>query len=543
MIRTTLTNMLAAGAVTTVTAQISPTGRDLELPFRPNILVISCEDISPYLACYGDSTVRTPNIDRLAGEGVVFNNCFDVSGVSAPSRFSLITGMYGSSCGAGNMRTSQKDLPDGIPPYEAVPPPQVKCISEYLRIAGYYCTNNEKTDYQFTAPMAAWDECNPSAHWRNRPSAMPFFSIFNSMTTHESMIWTFGNDPLAVDPLTVPLPPYYPEDPVVRGDVARMYTNIAVMDREAGELLGQLEKAGLTDSTIIIFYSDNGGPLPRQKREIYDQGTHVPLIIRFPNKIFAGTRINDLVSFVDIPATILSLAGITLPGYMQGRAFWGKQTGESRIYVFAARDRMDERYDFVRSVRDSQFRYIRNFRPDLPMMQDISFRNSTMPLMKRLLQLHEQGRLDSIQELWFRKTKPEEELYDLKNDPFEIHNLAQQSGYMAVKERLSAALDLWMQEIRDNGFMTEKKLVWSMWPGGIQPVTEEPLIIEKDHWIEISCITEGASVVYQVNHKGYTGNHWYLYKGPFKIARGDTLSAKAHRIGFKESARAEYVFQ
>jgi hypothetical protein len=176
------------------------------------------------------------------------------------------------------------------------------------------------------------------------------------------------------------------------------------------------------------------------------------------------------------------------------------------------------------------------------MMQNISFRNENMPLMKRLLQLHEQGRLDSIQELWFRKTKPTEELYDLKNDPFEIHNLAQQSGYKAVIERLSAELDRWMQEIHDNGFMTEKKLVWSMWPGGIQPVTGKPMIINKDHWIEISCITEGASVVYQVNHKGYAGNHWYLYKGPIKIESGDTLSAIAHRIGFKASARTESVY-
>jgi N-sulfoglucosamine sulfohydrolase len=535
--------MLAAGAVTTVTAQVCPTDRDLKLSFRPNILVISCEDISPYLACYGDSTVRTPSIDRLAREGVVFNNCFDVSGVSAPSRFSLITGMYGSSCGAGNMRTSQKDLPDGIPPYEAVPPPEVKCISEYMRMAGYYCTNNEKTDYQFTEPKSAWDECNSSAHWRNRPPGMRFFSIFNSMTTHESMIWTFGNDPLAVDPSSVPLPPYYPDDPVIRRDVARMYTNIAVMDREAGELLEQLEKAGLIDSTIIIFYSDNGGPLPRQKREIYDQGTHVPLIIRFPDKKYAGTRISDLVSFVDIPATILSLAGVTLPVYMQGQPFWGKQTAEPRNYVFAARDRMDERYDFVRSVRDSQFRYIRNFRPDLPMMQNISFRNSAMPLMKRLLQLHEQGRLDSIQELWFRKTKPAEELYDLKNDPFEIHNLAQQSGYWAVKEQLSAEIDRWMREIPDNGFITEKEMVWSMWPGGVQPVTATPRVTVKDHGIEISCITEGASVIYQVNHEGYTENHWYLYKGSFKIAAGDTLSVVAHRIGFKESTIAEFVYK
>jgi hypothetical protein len=185
------THTLAAGALTHVAAQGNEPDREMRLPFRPNILVITCEDISPRLSCYGDSTVHTPVIDRLAREGVVFSQCHDISGVCAPSRFALITGMYPSSCGAGNMRTSQKNLPDGIPPYEAVPPPEVKCVSEYFRRAGYYCTNNEKTDYQFRVPLSAWDECSNTAHWDHRPAGMPFFSIFNIMSTHESMIWTF----------------------------------------------------------------------------------------------------------------------------------------------------------------------------------------------------------------------------------------------------------------------------------------------------------------------------------------------------------------
>jgi arylsulfatase A-like enzyme len=320
-----------------------------------------------------------------------------------------------------------------------------------------------------------------------------------------------------------------------------MYTNIAIMDREVGEFLSRLEKEGLTDSTIIIFYSDNGGPLPRQKREIYDQGTHVPLIIRFPGGIHAGTRINDLVSFVDIPATLLSMAGIPIPDYMDGRAFWGHQTAPPRNYVFAARDRMDECYDFVRSVRDSQYRYIRNFRPEWPMMQDISFRNNSMPLMKRLLEMHQQGALDSIQELWFRKTKPEEELYDLHADPNEIHNLALRSEYQAVKEILSRQLDQWMNETGDKGSLPEKELVWSMWPGGVQPVTEAPQTVQKRNSVEIRCKTRGASIVYQINHGGLNDGHWFLYSGPIIVSKGDTITATAHRIGYQASAKSEYI--
>jgi len=256
---------------------------------RPNILWLTCEDISPTLSFYGDSTAHTPNLDRLASESLVFTRAFAVVGVCAPSRSSIITGMYPASIGTRNMRTGTdamgwgnrkydnkkvaKDI-NGEPvrQYSAVIPDFVKCFTEYLRVSGYYCTNNVKTDYQFAAPLTAWDDNSINATWENCPMGKPFFSVFNHEVTHESKMWINKKLPQTVFPSSVPLPPYFPEDSVVRQDVARNYSNIELLDKQIGEKLDKLKKSGLYDKTIIFFFSDHGGPLPRGKREIYDSG-------------------------------------------------------------------------------------------------------------------------------------------------------------------------------------------------------------------------------------------------------------------------------
>jgi arylsulfatase A-like enzyme len=333
-----------------------------ELGFRPNILCLVAEDISPLLGAYGDPAAYTPNLDKLAEDGIMYTNVYSVSGVCAPSRAALITGMYPTSFGANNMRTNRRDLPElkGCPPYEATPGPEVKCYTEFLRAAGYYTTNNDKEDYQFEAPGTAWDESSRFAHWRNRPEGMPFFSIFNFLRSHESQIWNWLEEPKSVKPEDVPVPPIYPDNEVVRKDLATLYTNITIMDMEVGDVIEQLEEDGLMDSTIIIFYSDHGGPMPRGKREILDSGLKVPMIIRLPNSMRAGSLDDQLISFVDIPATILSLAGVEIPEYMHGQAFMGDQQAEPREYIYAARDRMDGQTDCRRAVKDKKYKYIRN---------------------------------------------------------------------------------------------------------------------------------------------------------------------------------------
>lgn len=529
-------------AIGGIVASCAPAGQDASvIDDRYNILLVTVEDISPMLGCYGDPVAKTPVLDQLARDGVIFTNVFATVGVCAPARAALITGMYASSIGANHMRTNRRSLPNGIPPYEAVPPPEVKCYTEFLRAAGYYCTNNEKTDYQFRPPITAWDENGRNAHWRNRPEGMPFFSIFNIMTSHESQVWDRANDPVVIHPDDVVVPPYYPDNPVVRRDIARVYSNNTIMDREVGEIITQLKEDGLYDNTIIVFYSDHGGPLPRQKREIYDSGLHVPFIIRFPDNAHAGSVVDELISFVDIPPTMLSLAGIEPPAYMQGQAFWGDYREEPRDYIFAARDRKDSEYDIRRAVRDQQYKYIRNYRPEVSCYQDIEFRLN-IPMMQEMLRLRAAGELNENQLYWFRQTKQPEELYDLEQDPHELNDLARDPAYADVLSRMRVVHEQWMEEIDDKGLMTEKELVWSMWPDGIQPETALPYLVPAGKKTGLRSDTEGASIAYMVN-KNTPEPHkrWLLYHEPIAVAPGDTITAVAIRIGYKQSDEESIV--
>lgn len=507
---------------------------------KPNILWLIAEDISPYLAYFGDSTIKTPNLDRLAREGIIYKNVFDVSGVCAPSRSCLITGMYPTCIGTNNMRTLKTYPQAGIPDYSVVLPPEVKMFSELMRINGYYCTNNSKQDYQFVAPLSGWNESSGKAHWRNRPTGMPFFSVFTFNVTHESQIWEKKNDPLLVDPARVPVPPYYPDSPVIRQDLARMYSNIIEMDIQVGEKLKQLEDDRLLDNTIIIWFSDNGGPLPRGKREIYDTGLHIPMIIRFPDKRLAATVNEDLISFVDFAPTTLSLAGIKIPDYMQGVAFAGIEKGKPRKYIYAARDRMDSEYDMVRAVRDNRFKYIKNFQPEKPYMQNIAYRKQ-MGIMNELFRYEKEGKLNKVQSLWFRKSKAPEELYDTEADPYEFHNLASDPKHLRKLNELRSELADWMKRVDDKGFIPEKEWVERMWPGLIQPVTAQPEFHIQSGVFLIKSETRGASISYQVVKKGQTPDKkaWKVYQHPIKINENEKIIAVAERIGFKSSIITE----
>lgn len=516
---------------------------------RYNIVCLVAEDISPFLGCYGDKVAYTPNLDKLASEGVMYTHMYSVAGVCAPSRNALITGMYPSSIGGNNMRTNNAhhvmNVPDSlqIPPYECTPPPEVKCYTEFLRTAGYYCINNEKEDYQFVAPKSAWDESSRYAHWRNRPDKeMPFFAIFNFMRSHESQINNWIGEPLVVHPDSVVVPPIYPDTEKIRLDIAQMHTNNTIMDREVGEIIDQLKKDGLLDKTIIIFYSDHGGPLPRGKREVLETGTRVPFIVRFPDQKRAGEVVDELCSFVDIPPTLLSLADVEIPGYMQGQAFLGNQKSAPRTYVYAARDRMDEWFDCRRSVRDQRYRYIRNYRPDIGAYLDIQYRKQ-LNTMKELLAAEENNLLNDDQKYWFRKTKAEEELYDVENDPYELNNLLGNPEHEKALNRLRKAHLEWVNSIDDKGvkYRTEKALLGSMWPNGIQPITSAPVFHQRDSYLEITSSTPGASIVYQINGEGYHHKHWFLYNDVITVQKGQQISAIAHRIGYKESSTAYWL--
>ena len=348
--------------VTAARAEVPAIQAAAALTSRPNIVWISNEDMSPRLGVYGDKLARTPVLDRLARESIRYTNVFATAPVCAPSRAAIITGMYQTTLGAQHMRTTEDRVPELPGPYLAVPPFYVKAFPEYLRAAGYYTTNRAKTDYQFGVPFTIWDDVGRTAHWRNRPDkSRPFFSVFNLEVTHESQIFPSSparkGKPLVTNPAAIDVPPYYPDTPAVREELARMYDNIADMDGQVGEILKQLEDDGLAENTIVFYWSDHGDGVPRAKRSLYDSGLRVPLMIRWPkglgSTVTPGSVRDELVSFVDLAPTVLALAGVDIPAHLPGRVLVGPKAGAAPELVFAARDRMDTEYDMMRSARDA----------------------------------------------------------------------------------------------------------------------------------------------------------------------------------------------
>ncbi|MHC5058955.1 MAG: sulfatase-like hydrolase/transferase [Planctomycetota bacterium] len=525
---------------------------------RPNILWVSFEDTNPFYGCYGDEVARTPNLDRLASEGCLWTNAFSTAGVCAPARSAVITGMYPTSIGTHHMRTTHQNraTPEMPTPYSAVVPHYVKCFTEYLRAAGYYCTNNAKTDYQFDPPVTAWDELSKNAHWRNRPDPeQPFFAVFNPTRTHESGMWEKNTVEPTFDPAAIKLPPYFPDTPKARKAMAKMYTHIEESDRELGRLLAELEADGLAGNTVVMHWSDHG-PLPRGKRWPYDSGIRIPMIVRWPGGLEPGKVTDALVSTVDLGPTVLSLAGVDVPAHMQGRAFLGGQAKPEREYVFASRDRHDEAYDMVRAARDRRFKYMRNFRPDLPYLLWIPYRNKH-PIVQEMWRLHMAGELEGAQDIMFRPRLPEE-LYDTQSDPYEIANLAGDPAYSGDLARMRAALDEWRDEVGDMGDIAESEMVRAWYPGGERPRTAAPVFapicdsdpgretseggtFEAPVLLQLHSATQGASIAYTLD--AGDDARWLLYTTPVELPPGETtLRAKAIRIGYLESEERAATF-
>jgi len=524
-------------------------------PRRPNILWVSFEDTNPFYGCYGDPVARTPNVDRLAAEGCRWPRAFSTAGVCAPARSAVITGMYPTAIGTHHMRTTHVNphTPEMPTPYDAVVPHYVKCFSEYLRAAGYYCTNNVKTDYQFAAPRTAWDECSTTAHWRDRGDAdQPFFAVFNPTVTHESGMWAEKCPEPTFDPADMIVPPIFPDTAEVRLALARMYTNIETADRFLGERLAELEADGLADNTIVMHWSDHG-PLPRGKRWPYDSGIRIPMIIRWPGRLDGGTVSDRLVSTIDLGPTVLSAAGLPIPAHMQGRAFLGEREAAPREYIYAARDRHDTAYDMVRAVRDRRFKYMRNYRPDISGAPWIVYLNRH-PIMQALWRLHRAGELNEAQSLLFNRPRPIEELYDTDADPWETRNLAGDPHYAAHLDRLRGALDGWRRDVGDLGEIPESEMVRRWYPDGRQPQTAAPLAIaldDTDHrgfepidgeavlaagaLLQLHSATQGASIAWRTDD-GDDPPGWHLYTEPLRLRRGTTtVRARAIRIGYAES--------
>jgi len=501
----------------------------------PNILWLVAEDLGSYLPSFGDSTIATPHLSKLAEEGVRYTHVFSPAGVCAPSRAAIATGMYPTSIGANHMRTHSYTEVTGLPKYEAIPPPEVRMLSEQLRMAGYYCTNNAKNDYQFKAPVTAWDENGREAHWRNRPDLkQPFYSVFNFGVTHESGLFEpYEREELIPKNIDFPIPPYLPDNEIAQRDLWKVYNNIALLDREIGKILAQLKEDGLMDKTVIFFYTDHGGPLPRQKRLLYDAGLRVPMIIRFPDGLDAGTVSDQLISFVDLVPTTLEIARQPLPAYLQGRSFLGATP--PRAYIHAASDRFDGFTDAIRAVRDDRFKYIRNYRPEQGYYLPITFREQ-IPSMQSLLALNATQGLDEIQSQWFRENKPAEELFDCLHDPHEINNLANDTTYFKHLAELRAEMDRWLLATGDQPNVPERQLIDKLWKGSNdKPRTSNPkIVVLKDGSLEVTCSTSGASIGYQLVRNEHP-NSWKIYQTPFPIDIEAEIAVIAHRLGYTPS--------
>ena len=543
----------------------------------PNVVWIAMEDTTPRFGCYGDDVARTPNIDDLAADGRRYENAFCSAGVCAPSRASVMTGLSPPTLGAHHMRTSTHDR-EGLPAtYEAVPPHYVTAIPEYFRDAGYYATLDSKTDYQFGEPFTMWDHHGDGAGWWDdaRDANQPFFAMFTNGVTHESGMWDtdepwsdeqFGGavESPETDLETVEVPPYLPDTENTRRAIARQYDNIETSDQWIGDMLDRLDADGLAENTIVVLWSDHGEGLPRKKRWPYDSGTHVPLLVRWPGEIEAGDVEDSLVSLVDLGPSMLAACGLDVPQYAEGRPFLGpddERTPE-REYVFSTRDRYDEEYDMVRSVRDERYRYVRHYYLEQPYVQWIPYRNRH-PAMRDLLERDAAGELDDVQAQWFADSRPAEELYDLHADPHEVTNLADDPAHRDVLERLRGALDEWRERTGDAsaGREAETEMRERVWPGCDQPTTATPTFVpnapgnrdreptpkggafEGPIRVRIFCPTQGASV-------GYTTEdgddpHWTLYSGPIRIDAGTTvtLRTKAVRYGYAQSDEREATFE
>jgi arylsulfatase A-like enzyme len=418
---------------------------------RPNILWLTTEDINPHLGCYGDTYATTPNIDRMAAKGVIYTNCWSNAPVCAPARTTIISGVYANSTGAEHMRS-------------LVPMPAfMQMYPQLLREAGYYCTNNNKEDYNLQKRGKVWDESSKTAHWKNRKPGQPFFAVFNDMITHESQIRSRPHA-LVHDPAKAPVPSYMPDTPEVRHDWAQYYDNISKSDENVGKALWELQEAGLADDTIVFYYGDHGSGMPRSKRYLYNSGLNAAFVVYIPPKFknlmpkdfVPGSKSDRLVAFVDLAPTLLSLIGVKPPQWMQGHAFLGSYEDAPQEFLFGFRGRMDERYDMMRSTRDQRYVYIRNYMPHRTYGDGNAYMFQT-PTTRVWKELFVAGKLTPPQS-YFWETKPSEELYDLQTDHDEIYNLAASPDYQPILQRLRKAQRDWISRIRDVGFLPEGEI-------------------------------------------------------------------------------------
>ena len=439
-----------------------------------NVLWLIGEDLGPELGCYGTPEALTPNLDRMAAEGVRYTRAFSSAPVCSPSRSGFMTGMYATTIGAHNHRSHRDDgfaLPAGV-----------RVLTDWLRPAGYFTANlrdltgkereaffrgTGKTDWNFHYEGRPFD----GDRWRELSAKQPFYAQVNFSETHRGKAWDEAHEHIEhpADPAKVVFPPYYPEHPLVREDWAQYLNAVMALDRKVGFVLDKLDEDGLAENTVVIFFGDHGRAMVRGKQWPYDSGLHVPLIVRWPAGhpapagFVAGTVNDELVSLLDVTATTLSLCGVDKPARMQGRVLFGDAAEEAPTYLFGGRDRGDETVFRIRTARDERYRYLRNFMPERPFLQLNRYKEWSYPVLGLMRELHAAGKLDALQARMFAPRRPAEELYDLEADPFETRNLVDSEEHAAVLVRMRTALDTWIEESDDQGRFPEAPEIIAHW--------------------------------------------------------------------------------
>ncbi|WP_395743539.1 sulfatase [Prosthecobacter sp.] len=433
-----------------LTFAVCLTVRAAEVPSKPNILWIIAEDACRDFGCYGLDAARTPNIDHLASESCLYRNAFATGPVCSASRSAFMTGLYQTRIGAHNHRSHRTK--------EFTRPAGVRLITERLREAGYFTANVRtlppelgfngagKTDWNFFENGKAFD----SAKWSDLKTRQPFYAQVNLHETHRPY-YRAAKDP--TDPAKVDLPPYLADDPIIRADWAAYLDEVAVLDERVGALLRLIDSEGMRENTVVFFFSDHGREDFRGKYFPFEQGFEVPLMVRWPALLKPGSHNDDLVSLLDVHATSLSLAGVNATG-LDGAPFFGPGA-KKRAFIFGARDRIDDTPDRVRTVRDARFKLVRNYEPQRPYLQRMAYAELTNPTYNRMRQLFAEGKLNADQARFMASERPAEELYDLQNDPFELHNLAADPAQNNTLVRLRQQLDAWISDTNDQGAVPE----------------------------------------------------------------------------------------
>lgn len=453
-----LTILLALTLI--VSARTEAAETPANAPQRPNIVWILVDDMSCHFGYQGERLVKTPHVDQLAREGTVFNNAYATAPVCSTFRSALITGMYQTTIGAHHHRSSRGALKIHLPQ-------GMQTVPELFRKAGYYTTNANpegtrpgKEDYNFVYQRS---DLYDGVDWTRRAKGQPFFAQYQlqggklrNVDRWYKEVQTGLNDLITADEVT--LPPYYPDHRVIREDWAAYLNSVSYTDLQVGRILDQLETENVLENTIVFFLTDHGISHARGKQFLYEEGLKIPFVVWGPKFVGSKSLRDELIAHIDLAATNLALAGIEIPASMQGRPLFGPEA-KPRSYVVSARDRCDETVDHIRSVRKGNFKYIRNYLPERPYLQPCKYKDAK-PFMPVLREFHAAGKLNAAQSLHLAETRPEEELYDLTSDQWEIHNLADDPARQKQLREFRGLLTNWELETDDRGRFPESEAMY-----------------------------------------------------------------------------------